>query len=101
MSRGSGIVRPLVTALCVAVTVAGLLNVYGDNDETVIQAQTAACGAPDCTQAMTRMSRTPFAQSFTFQTRDDPKGRPAHSVDVSCSRQLVLVGEYTCKRETP
>jgi hypothetical protein len=101
MSNSRSIVRPLVFALCVGVTIAGLLNVYGDNHEVVGKAETAACGGAACAVTMTRAERSAISQSFTFQTRLVEKGRrdDGASVDVVCQRAFWLVGEYTCTRQ--
>jgi hypothetical protein len=78
------------------VTAAGLLNVYGDNADVIERAKRAACGSGDCNTAMTRMGRTPFAQSFTFQIA--PNSHTAsNSVEVECKRQFVFVGDYECR----
>ena len=79
-------------ALCIAVTAAGLINVYGDNAEVIALAETAACGAPECSVQLTQMSRNPIEQAFTFQTskKDQTVAR------VSCRRAFWLVGEYSC-----
>lgn len=95
MADTSRIVRPLVAALCIGVTALGLYNVYGDNTEVLAQAEKVACeGRDSCTGRMTRMSRTPIGQSFTFQT--DVK--PPTLVDVDCNRSAYLVGEWSCRR---
>lgn len=101
MSNSRSIVRPLVFALCVGVTIAGLLNVYGDNHEVVSKAETAACGGAACAVTMTRAERSAISQSFTFQTRLVEKGGSdsGASVDVVCQRAFWLVGEYTCTRQ--
>jgi hypothetical protein len=98
MSSSRSIVRPLVFALCAGVTIAGLLNVYGDNQEVVGKAETAACGGEACAVTMTRLERSAISQTFTFQTRLTEKGRAADgtTVDVVCKRAFWLVGDYTC-----
>lgn len=98
MSSSRSIVRPLVFALCIGVTIAGLLNVYGDNQEVVAKAETAACGGEACAVTMTRLERSAISQTFTFQTRLIEKGRSADgaTVDVVCKRAFWLVGEYAC-----
>jgi hypothetical protein len=100
MSNGRSVIRPVVFALCVGFTLAGLRNVYGDNADVVARAQTTACGSAECALNMTRMARTPFSQSFTFQVRLTSSKLPDNSatVDVECQRAYVLVGEYHCER---
>ena len=98
MAEASRIVRPLVAILCIGVTALGLINVYGDNTEVLAQAERLACeGRQQCTGRMTRMSRTPIGQSFTFQT--DVK--PPTLVEVDCNRSAYLFGEWSCKKGGP
>jgi hypothetical protein len=87
-----GFVRPLVFVICLAVTAAGLVNVYGDNSEVQSSAEREACGGQNCTPRLLRMERSPFRQAFSFQTDRDS------TVDVSCKREYVLLGEYGCVR---
>jgi|SRR5688500_13391021 hypothetical protein len=95
------ITRPLVFALCAGVTIFGLINVYADNSEVVAKAQAAACGAPGCAFQMTRMSRNPISQSFTFQVsiKERKNINEQTTVDVDCQRAYFLVGEYACVRQ--
>jgi hypothetical protein len=92
------ILRPVVAILCIGVTVAGLNNVYGDNAGVLVKAETAACGKPHCSVQMTRMSRNPIAQNFTFQVKTPAQGGTARgsTVDVDCQRSWWLVGDYSC-----
>jgi hypothetical protein len=103
MSDGRGVARPIVLALCIGVTLAGLLNVYGDNADVVARAQIAACGQPDCAATILRMERSPFSQSFTFQTSiTSAKARSAAAtVSVDCKREFVLIGDYACVQSKP
>ena len=98
MSSSRSIVRSLVFALCVGVTIAGLLNVYGDNQEVVGKAELAACHGEPCAVTMTRLERSAISQTFTFQTRLVEKGRSTDgaTVDVVCRRAFWIVGEYAC-----
>jgi hypothetical protein len=98
MAETGRIVRPLVLALCIGVTVLGLINVYGDNAQVVAMAEKTACGdRAQCTGRMTRMSRTPIGNSFTFQV--DVK--PPATVDVDCNRSAYLLGDWSCKKAGP
>jgi len=98
MSESNRLVRGVVAALCVGVTVAGLINVYGDNSEVVAKAQSVACGSPNCAIRVTRMERNPFTQSFTFQTKLEQQAGAGQTVDVSCQRAYFLLGEYSCSK---
>lgn len=73
-----------------AVSVAGLYNVFGDAADLVPMAKKEACPSGLC--GMTRLDRTPFAQTFTFAT---PKGE---TIEVSCRRAAVFFGEYGCAK---
>jgi hypothetical protein len=99
MSGNRNWFRPLFMALCVGVTAAGLLNVYGDNADVIGRAQTVACGSPGCAVTMTSMTRSPLAQEFTFQTRLTAKGASPVEVAIACRREFVLVGDYRCQRK--
>jgi hypothetical protein len=80
-----------VFVACVFVSVAGFINVAADNHDVIQLAREVACGAEgaSCNAQMTRMERTPIAQTFEIAT-------PKRRVDVRCTRQLVLVGSYRC-----
>lgn len=86
--------RTVLFAVCAGVTIAGLVNVYADNADVIARAESAACGSPKCSVQMTRMSRSPLEQSFTFQTSDKSRG----IAEVTCKRAYVLVGDYSCAR---
>lgn len=92
------LVRVVVAAICIAVTVLGLENTYGDNSEVKALAQKTACGSPNCSVNVLRESRSAFSQSFSFQTTlaQKNKGQRSASVDVECKRKQVLIGDYSC-----
>ncbi len=85
--------RLALVLLAIGSTIAGLVNVYGDNSEVTGQAELVACGKPRCAVQTTRVARTPFSQGFTFQTSVTPQ----KTEDVECKRAFVLVGEYQCE----
>jgi hypothetical protein len=105
MAESRGIARPIVFFLCIAVTAAGLNNVYGSNAEVIAKAETVACGKPSCSVQMTAMSRNPITQTFTFQIAPQGQGSAmvsgSRSVNVDCTREYLLVGAYECARATP
>jgi hypothetical protein len=94
-----------VFVLCVAFCVAAVINVFGDNAEVEQMAKDKACeGIPikpipptappsvkqgDCGMAMTRMSRTPFGQTFEYSGKS-----PTRSI--RCTRSVILFGAYSC-----
>ena len=84
------VVRSAVFLLCVFFSVTAAYNVMADNAEVQRLAEGVACGdGVGCRAQMTRMERTPLAQTFAYAT-------PKRNVDVRCARALVLVGEYHC-----
>ena len=98
MAETSRIVRPIVAVLCIGISVLGLINVYGDNKDVLAMAEKVACAErSQCTGRMTRLSRTPIGQSFTFQV--DVK--PQTTVDVDCNRSAYLLGAWSCERASP
>lgn len=98
MGQSRGVFSRVLSLLLLAATALGLYNVYSDNKDVVALAERSACGERDCSTKVTRESRTPISQSFTFQTRLVQKGRIERnaSVDVECRRAFFLLGEYSC-----
>jgi len=98
MAESRGLLRHLTSALLLGGTALGLYNVYSDNTELKLHAEKTACGGRACSAKVTRESRSPLSQSFTFQTELVEKGKSGRraSVDVECKRGLILLGSYTC-----
>lgn len=92
------VIRSITSVLLFAGTGAGLYNVYFDNTEIKAQAQRTACGDRPCTASITRESRSPIGQSFTYHVELQQKGKTHRtaSVDVECKRAYFLVGDYSC-----
>lgn len=92
------IVRPLLMGLCLALTALGLNNTYGDATELEALAEQTACGSAHCSLRKLSEARSPFKQTFGFQTALVQKGKVdrSASVDVTCQRELVFLGEYRC-----
>ncbi|MBK8254655.1 MAG: hypothetical protein IPK82_18580 [Polyangiaceae bacterium] len=100
--------RMIVFVLCVAFTIAAIVNVFGDNTEVEQMAKAMACEgvavkpvpvtAPpgtrpsDCPMAMTKMSRTPLGQSFEYSGKNGTKR-------IRCTRSLIFAGDYSCAAE--
>lgn len=98
----------LIIVLCVAFTIASIINVFADNSEVEQMAKGLACegikpkplpvtappGAKpnDCPMTMTRMSRTPFGQSLEFSGTSVTR-------HIRCTRSLILFGSYECRPE--
>lgn len=99
MAREGRSIRPLISLLLVVATVLGLLNVYSDNGAVQAQASRLACGGTDCPATVIGLSRTPIAQTFTFNAR--PPGKGARSVEISCQKAFILLGDYGCKVSSP
>jgi hypothetical protein len=82
----------LIFFLCVAFSVAAVVNVMSDNAEVERMAAAVACGeqGPNCRAQMSRLERTPFGQTFEMITAK-------RTVDVVCRRAYVMAGDYACK----
>jgi hypothetical protein len=88
--------RIVVPLLCLIATVQALTAIYGDISELKKQAERLAC--PDgCIQTL-EVERTPFHQNFVFQVTMD---YPIRKIAVSCQRNLVLFGDYSCAATGP
>ena len=92
------IVRSLFAIVCLAGTALGLNNTYGDNSEVKAIAEKVACGSAACSVKMLHESRSALKQSFGYQTALVEKGKSGRgaSVDVECTREYFLLGEYRC-----
>jgi hypothetical protein len=75
---------------CVVVSVAGMVNVFSDNADTVAKAKEIGCPRPVCN--LTRMERTPFAQTFEFQST-------VGTIGVKCVRSSIFFGDYGCIKQ--
>lgn len=98
MAEGRSAIRSISSVLLLGGTALGLYNVYSDNADVKTLAEKTACGERPCTAKITRESRSPLAQNFTYQTELTEKGKPQRgaSVDVECKRAYYLLGEYAC-----
>lgn len=92
------IVRSMTSVLLLGGTGLGLYNVYFDNTELKAQAQRVACGERPCSARITRESRSPLSQNFSYETALKEKGKAQRNatVDVECKRAYYLLGEYSC-----
>jgi hypothetical protein len=90
--------RVIIPFLLLGATALGLNNTYGDNSDVIALAQKSACGRPGCGVTITRESRSPFSQEYSFQTRLIKKGENERSatVDVECRRAYLLFGDWSC-----
>ena len=74
---------------CVAFGVLAFYNVFAENAEVEPLARAAAT-CPTGTCQLTRLDRSPFAQTFEFQRRGE-------TVTARCVRSAILLGPYGCK----
>ena len=83
--------QTILLLLCVVFSVSAVVNVLSDNAEVEAMAKVVACAGEGstCRPQVTRMERTPLAQSFDFVTAK-------RKVEVRCARSFYLVGEYSC-----
>ena len=85
----------IIFAICVVITLATVVNVFGDNSDVIAKAEAAVCWNKDkCSYAKTAMVRTPLGQSFTFVGG-------GKEVGVTCRRAAIVFGEYSCKVDAP
>ena len=82
--------KSFVVLTCVVVSVAGLVNVFSDNAEIEAKAKEIGCPRPVCTR--TSMERTPFAQSFEYQST-------LGTTHVKCVRSAIFFGDYGCVKQ--
>jgi hypothetical protein len=89
MSSARSYVKSFVVLACVVASIAGLYNVFSDNADVEAKAKQIGCPRPQC--GLTRMERTPFAQTFEFQST-------AGAIGVKCARSGIFFGEYSCAK---
>jgi hypothetical protein len=82
--------KSFVVLTCVVISVAGMVNVFSDNAEIVAKAKEIGCPRPVCN--LTRMERTPFAQTFEFQST-------VGTIGVKCARSSTFFGDYECVKK--
>jgi len=88
------VVSIVVFLICVVITAATVMNVFGDNTEVEEKSKTAACwDAKDCKYAKRSLERTPLGQTFTY-------AGGGRTFDVTCRREFIVFGDYSCKAET-
>jgi len=91
MASGKTLIRYLLVVVCLVVSVASLVNVYGDNAEVEAKAKQLACTAGKAC-GLTRLDRSPFAQTYEFHTW-------SATVTVRCTRSGLFFGEYGCVKQ--
>ena len=82
--------KSILVVTCVVVSIAGLVNVFSDNADIAAQAKEIGCPRPTCN--LTRMERTPFAQTFEFRST-------AGTIGVKCVRSAIFFGDYACTKQ--
>lgn len=90
MTAAKAYLRLAVVIACIVVSVAAMLNVFADNADVLANAKELGCPKATCT--LTRMERTPFAQTFEFQST-------LGAVAVRCARGTIFFGEYGCTKQ--
>jgi hypothetical protein len=82
----------LTVGICAVISIASLVNVYGDNADVEAKAKDIACpGAKTC--SLYQMDRSPFAQTYRFTVMREG------SVTVKCSRAAIFFGDYGCEKK--
>jgi hypothetical protein len=95
MAEAGPIRRIVVPFVCLAVTAAGINNVYGDTSEVEALAEQTACGKDNCAVKILEASKTPFGHTYVYQTSVADQGKAR----VECARAMFLVGAYACERK--
>ncbi len=93
MAEKAGWIKKFVAVACLGGSALAIYNVNFDIAPLQKQAETEACGADGCAQAIA-ISRSPISQNFTFQVQ----ANSAQMQKVECTRSLLLAGDYSCKR---
>jgi hypothetical protein len=88
--------RIAVPVLCLVATIQALSAIYSDNTEVLKAAQYVGC-KKECLRTL-EVERTPFHQNFVFQVTLD---YPIQKIAVTCERELILFGDYSCKTTGP
>lgn len=85
--------RNVFGLIAIVVTILAALNVYGDFSG--VEAEARAVVEREGTEKafLSQVSRNPIAHTYVFVV----KGRA--SVQVSCLRELILIGDYRCAKE--
>jgi hypothetical protein len=91
MSSGRSYARLALALACIVVSIAAMINVFGDNDDVMAKAKELAC-APKVACALARVDRSPFAQTFDFHSTPG-------SVTVKCARAAIFFGDYGCEKK--
>jgi hypothetical protein len=82
----------LTVGICAVISIASLVNVYGDNAEVEAKARDIACPeAKAC--SLYQMDRSPFAQTYRFTVMRQG------TVAVRCARGAIFFGEYACEKK--
>ncbi len=93
MNSRKNVVSVVVFLICVVITLATVMNVFGDNSDVEAKSKAAACwNVKDCKYAKRALLRTPLGQTFTYEGG----GR---TFDVVCRRSAIVFGDYTCTAE--
>ncbi len=96
------LVRNLMSLFFVGVAVMCVYNVFGVGGEVEVMAKETACqGHPmPCTAQYTRAERTPWAHTYKMHTSSTLGAPISGEMDISCQRQYIFVGDYSCKSKS-
>jgi hypothetical protein len=93
--------RSLVDSFCslvgwglgIAISLACLRNVFWQSTEQERSAAAIACGERrSCSAQLRRFMATPLGRTYAFVT-------PTGNVEVRCTREFILAGDYACALE--
>ena len=91
---GAGVVRRVVVpVILLGLTVAGLVNTYGDSTGVEKAAADAACGGEPCPVQLREFTRSPIAHQYVFDV-----GKAGTRTEVKCQRSAIFFGDYRCEK---
>ena len=85
--------RVILPLVLLTLTVAGLINTYGDSTGVERLAAETGCGGQMCPHRMTEFTRSPFSHEYVFEV--EKTGR----VEVKCAREAIFFGDYKCQKK--
>jgi hypothetical protein len=92
MARGRFPTGLVLGSICAVISIASLVNVYGDNADVEAKARNLACPeAKAC--SLYQMERSPFSQTYRFTVMR------VGTVTVKCARGAIFFGDYGCEKK--
>ena len=86
------VLRVLLTIVAVLVSIACVMNVYGDDSAVRSEAEAVACPRGCARATSVRVERSAIAETIEYTN-------PGGTVTVRCARAALIVGPYSCAKE--